>query len=265
MLFTNCIRKDGFGAQYQTMIASIIYSNVHPQGEYIYSKPDLETVYETEADNLHQIMNLESSFRNIYSLSEEEKNKIQVLDIGHIYNFFEFNIDICLQSNYMNNIRNLYSINNKNQYTGGPDGINVAIHIRRCSTHKNIDIQAHHDGIDIKNSKVELLSTLSNRFLPDSYYLDIIQKIKLDPQYTKPLRFYIFSEGKKEDFEQFAGVKGIKLCLNESVSDTFSNLVHADILVTSPSSFSYVAALLSTGIVYAKTFWHRNASHWISL
>ena len=161
----------------------------------------------------------------------------------------------------MKKIINLYIEQNPKQYDD--TYINVAVHIRRCSMHKNIDLSSHHYNIDIKNTKTELLSSVSERFLTDDYYLNIIEEIKLK-YYTKPIKIHIFSEGKKEDFKNFDNTSYIQFHLNESISNTFSNLVHADILVTSASSFSYVAALLSTNIIYAKTFWHRNPSHWIS-
>ena len=258
-MITNTIRHDGFGAQYQSIISTIVCSELRSV-EFIYSKPDFETVYECEADYLRSLLNLENSFRNLSSLSEKEKKIVQPMDIGLSYSIFESNLDLCLKSKSIENIRRLYIEKNKNQYD--KTYTNVAIHIRRCSKHKNIDLSSHHDGIDIKNTPVNLLPSLSNRFLPDSYFLNIIKQIKIKPS-IKPLKFHIFSEGKDNDFSNFKQ-PDIQLHLNESVQNTFSNLVHADILVTSPSSFSYTAALLSTNIIYAKSFWHANASHWIN-
>ena len=51
--------------------------------------------------------------------------------------------------------------------------------------------------------------------------------------------------------------------LNESVEDAFNGLVFADALVTSASSFSYVAAMLTDGVVYYKHFWHKPSMKWI--
>ena len=263
-MFVNKIRDDGFGAQYQSIIASIIYSEQNNK-EFIYSKPNLEHVYEKESNDLHNIINLENSFRKFSSLTEEEKKQTQELGIYQVLDFFENNIDFYLQSKAMKKIINLYIKQSPSQYDD--TYINVAVHIRRCSIHKNIDFSWQHKNIDVKNTKTELLSTLSERFLPDDYYLNIIKEIKL--KYTsggssKLIKFHIFSEGTKEDFKNFDDISDIQFHLNESIPDTFSNLVHADILVTSASSFSYVAALLSTNIIYAKSFWHKHASHWIS-
>jgi hypothetical protein len=258
-MFTNQVRTDGFGAQYQCLICTIIYSVIN-NSEFIYSKPDFETVYQDESKFLCEIINLENSFRNFSTLSDEEKDKVNILDIKNAYDFFEYNIDYCLKSEGMKIIRNLYTEKNPNQYN--TIYTNVAIHIRRCSQHKNIDLDSHHYNINIKNTPVDLLPSVSERFLPDKYYLNIIEEIKSN-HVGNPLKFYIFSEGKDEDFLNFND-KSIELRLNESIKNTFSGLVHADILVTSASSFSYVAALLSTNIIYAKSFWHKNASHWLT-
>jgi hypothetical protein len=45
--------------------------------------------------------------------------------------------------------------------------------------------------------------------------------------------------------------------------DAFNGLVFADALVTSASSFSYVAAMLTDGVVYYKHFWHKPSMKWI--
>ena len=40
-------------------------------------------------------------------------------------------------------------------------------------------------------------------------------------------------------------------------------MVSAEILVTSPSSLSYIAALISDGEIYYKKFWHNPRKNWI--
>ena len=53
------------------------------------------------------------------------------------------------------------------------------------------------------------------------------------------------------------------LHLNDDVDNSFIGMVAADILVTSPSSLSYVAALISDGEIWYKPFWHPPLKHWI--
>jgi hypothetical protein len=53
--------------------------------------------------------------------------------------------------------------------------------------------------------------------------------------------------------------------INESVENTFTGMVLADVLVTAASSLSYTAGILSEGIVYYIPFWHVALPHWISI
>ena len=82
-------------------------------------------------------------------------------------------------------------------------------------------------------------------------------------KYTeKPLQFHIYSQGKKENFKDLENTD-VEFHLDEEVTNTFMGLVTADILLLSPSSFSYVAGLLSDGIVYYKKFWHNKKREWL--
>ena len=51
--------------------------------------------------------------------------------------------------------------------------------------------------------------------------------------------------------------------LNHDIIESFIGMVSADILVVSPSSLSYVAALISNGEIYYKKFWHNPRKNWI--
>ena len=62
----------------------------------------------------------------------------------------------------------------------------------------------------------------------------------------------VFSEGAPEQFQHYVEA-GCSLHLNTDTFETFHNLVAADLLVTAPSAFSRVAAMLSDGIVLTPT------------
>jgi hypothetical protein len=83
-----------------------------------------------------------------------------------------------------------------------------------------------------------------------------------DKYKDKSLQFHIYSQGKKENFTNLENTD-VEFHLNEELTNTFIGLVAADILILSPSSFSYVAGLLSDGIVYYKEFWHNKKRDWI--
>ena len=72
----------------------------------------------------------------------------------------------------------------------------------------------------------------------------------------------VYSEGRESDF---AGLQetGAKLFLNIDAIWTLRQLIEADILIMSKSSFSYVAALISDGIKLYEPFWHAPPDPWI--
>ena len=47
-----------------------------------------------------------------------------------------------------------------------------------------------------------------------------------------------------------------------NIFDTFTEMVAADALIMSRSSFSYSAAVLSDGDIYYQKFWHPPMKHW---
>ena len=256
---TNEIRNDGFGAQYQSIIGTILYAELNNY-EYIYTPPDFKTVYEDEEEiqKLKSIMNLENNFKTITDLSSD--TKINIFPAINGVNYINNNIDTCLNSESIKKIKNIFKSNKQQKYFD-ENNFNVAIHIRRSSLHKNIDLASHHGNIDVKSIKdLQYLSSVNPRFTEDSYFLNLISSIRKKHNNAK---FHIYSEGYIEDFSSFIK-DDIILHLNEPVFDTFTSLVFGDMLIMSASSFSYVAGLLSDNIVifYSK-FWASKASNWL--
>ena len=117
---------------------------------------------------------------------------------------------------------------------------NIAVHIRR--------------GDISKKNKNE---NLTMRWLENDYYVNILRTIIGKIECTRPKHIYIFSQGKKEDFNDFSVFENLTLCLDMPAIDTFLHMVRADMLVTSRSSFSYKPAMLSDGIrICPGSFWH---------
>jgi hypothetical protein len=112
----------------------------------------------------------------------------------------------------------------------------IAIHIRRG---------------DVNPGVVE-------RYTSNEFYFNLVST--LETKYPDA-RICIYSLGQDEDFGELRHKK-IFFCLNDSVEKTFHDLVTARILITSKSSFSYTAALLSEQEIHYMPFWHRPLSHW---
>lgn len=128
---------------------------------------------------------------------------------------------------------------------------NIAIHVRRG------DIV-----IGQENQNPNLLI----RWQGNDYFEKVLQSILENIKTEKSVAIYLFSQGGIEDFLEFEQFENLHFCLEMNAQDSFLHLVHADLLITSKSSFSYKPALLSKGIkVCPQNFWHGYpvASDWI--
>jgi hypothetical protein len=255
--YTNELRNDGFGAQYQTIIFAILYAEEFKKGIFLYTKPNLSHIYENEAEYIQSIMNIEHKFE----LVENSNNKhIEIIDIKKSYDTIEPNLNIYLKSKTMEKIRECFNFN-KNCKLYDNNFINVAIHIKRPSLHKNIDIPEHYGNVDIKKIDIKELPNLTIRHTNDQYYINIIDMIKKNNN-NKPYKFHLFSEGSIEQFDLFNKLDDIQFHLNEDLLNTYIYMIYADILVTSKSSFSYTAAILSKNNIIYQPFWHKPSIDW---
>lgn len=102
------------------------------------------------------------------------------------------------------------------------DHYNVAIHVRRG------DIMA-----DPNNPNLQM------RYIPNEYFITVLQQVLEKVQSERPKHVYFFSQGKPEDYPEFHGIKNLHWCLDMGAQESFLHMVHADMLITSKSSFSY--------------------------
>jgi hypothetical protein len=128
-----------------------------------------------------------------------------------------------------------------NKIVNSAAGFNIAMHVRRPNPDDN-----RREGTDT----------------PDSFYVNTINVLRNSIYKDRPVNIHIYSQGNEESFAIYQSLGNVILHLNESVEDTFTGMVYADALVTSRSSLSYVAALLSEGDVYYMRFWHPPLKHW---
>lgn len=121
-----------------------------------------------------------------------------------------------------------------------PDNFNIAIHVRRG------DIMA-----DPSNPN------LTMRYLSNDYFEKVLEQVVTNLHTSKPIHIYFFSQGKPEDYPEFAKYKNLHWCLDMNAQESFLHFVYADLLITSKSSFSYKPALLNNNIkLCPKHFWH---------
>jgi len=120
------------------------------------------------------------------------------------------------------------------------DGLHLACHIRRG------DILTM--GKDNQNFR--------SRWLDNQFFITIIKTIQaLLPD--RQIYTHIFSQGQAENFSEFQQLDAVVYHLDEDEFQTFHGMVMADILIVSPSSFSFNAGMISTGIKIARyPWWH---------
>lgn len=234
-------RNDGFGAQFQTIIYGILISETDGI-EYLHTSiKTMEHNYDNDNTFLNKIEDL-MNIRNHYNPSDRvDKSLVQELSISALIKQFESRINYYLNCHSLKKLKDVFWMNKERDFFKN-NKYNVAVHIRRPNRQDN---------------RIEGADT------PLEYYFNIINGIR-SKYPEKELMFHIYSQNNISDYDSFIDDKN-DLCfhLNENLFDTFTGLVAADALVTSGSSFSYSAAILSDGEIYYKSFWHPPGAHWI--
>ena len=236
---TNPIRSDGFGGQFQTIIASVIYAELNNK-KFIYTPfKAMEHNYHNDADFLKK---KESLINFIDNFEINEDDTIDPIVHSVFLNFFEENLVKCVNSLSLKKIKKLFRANKNAHNYFNNENLNIAVHVRRPNAH---------------DSRIEGTDTSDDIFL---YTLDQLRVIYA----AKNPRFHIYSQGHAENFKIYEA-QDVVLHIDESVEDTFTGMVFADVLVTAASSLSYTAGLLSEGIVYYIPFWHAPLPDWIAV
>ena len=235
--YSNSIRSDGFGAQLQNIIWTYILCKMNNYEYYYLPFSKVEHNYDND---INFVKNIEDflNFKKQFNLSNTNINQVP----SHIcYNYIEKNIFSQNYEKYLNEFKDIfYKDKDKELNYFKNNKINVAVHIRRPNKHDN---------------RIQGTDT------PGNYYLTIIKKIK-EKYFDKELIFHIYSQGDLENFKIYENTNTI-LHIDENLLDTFKGMIFSDILVTSASSLSYSAALLSNGEIYYKQFWHPPMNNWI--
>jgi hypothetical protein len=125
-----------------------------------------------------------------------------------------------------------------------PDKTNIAIHVRRG------DVNSNDHPI---------------RFTPIEYYYKIVDHFEKTVPNINICIFSEVSETNHNEFEELGKKKHVRVLTNLDILTTFEYMVCSDILVTSKSSFSYLAGLLNPNSVVYMDFWHSPLNHWVRL
>ena len=231
---------DGFGSQYQKKLQTYIYCKIHNMN-FAYNKfKEVEHNYDNDIEYINKLEDLINLKENILNLTDTMN--YEYLDYGSIVRpYFEENIDMCCQSEHMKFIKDCFWFNKDRDFFKNGK-FNVSVHIRRENYVDN-------------GSAGDRVTT------PNSYYLGVMNLIR-EKYKEKDILFHIYSQGLIDNFRDLES-DNVIFYLNYDIIKTFKGLVSADVLVISPSSFSYVAGLISDGEVYYKKFWHNPRKEWI--
>jgi hypothetical protein len=239
MYCTSEARDDGFGAQFQNIVWDILYSENNGY-KYVFIPPKkIEHNYLNESNYMERLinyMNIKDEY-SIDKLTDSERTSINIIKRDRVYDEIQNNMELYHSSPVFERLQNRFFLNKNSPY----DSIyfHVSVHIRRSN-----------------KCDVGDWGTTT----PNEYYLKMINKVRDDFK-DKKLMFHIYSQGDQSNFSILVAPDTV-FHLNEDILDTFNGMVFANILTTSTSSFSYVAALLSKGIIYHQPFWHKPLSKW---
>jgi hypothetical protein len=122
--------------------------------------------------------------------------------------------------------------------------VNVAVHVR-CPNKA--------DGL-VESMQQAERSDGFRRYLEIEYFVGVCKAVE-SAVGAEAVQFNVFAQGAVEDFAEFKVLKNVNWCLDSDPYEAFYNLTLADILVTSPSAFSYQAGLLCRGLKIANHPW----------
>jgi len=236
MMIVNPYRTDGFGAQLQTIIYSIVYAEFN---NYKFSYVPFITMAHNYNNDpffllkkellINFIFNFNVSYNAEYQLTQSVQNNITMIEI--FTKFFESDIEKHYNSKSIKFIKDVIKKDKISPFSSK----NIVIHIRRQNIH-----DTRTEGTDVSNDIYNELITKLMILYPDH-------------------KVHIYSQ------EIFETNLNVIQHINESIEDTFKAFIFADILVTAPSSFSYIGAMLNDNLVYYIVCLHPPMKHWINI
>jgi len=120
--------------------------------------------------------------------------------------------------------------------------VNIAVHIRLPMIIEDV-VKRYND--------INYTSNIINKSF--NMLESALKKIKT----KKKIKIFIFTQFYNKNLEIFNKFSNVKYCYKISPYKSFISLVYADVLITSSSSFSYKAGIISKGIkISPKDFWH---------
>ena len=241
---------DGVGSQIQRRISIWTYCKLNDI-QYVHT-PLFELEHNYEKDNKFE--NNWETFFNLGCGELKDVNTSEINYVEHMHDYFDKENSPNLYDKVRDEFRKKYFMTEKPKLMYDDNFINVAVHVRRG---------------DIVGRK----HRFKKRGTSDEYFISLMEKLNQETT-IKPYKFYVFSQNKtakrgfrmkkKGDiFEKYRNLDlNIELMIDGCPFFDFHHLISADVLITSKSSFPYVAGLFSTNRVIYNKFWHKPKSYW---
>lgn len=255
--YITCAGKtDGIGAQVQAVFSTMLFAQ---EFGMVYAHTPFGKIWsDHSSEEWDDFFGLGEGEISVNDIGVESLNVVYVnhpLFIGfndntlyvveHCHSFVDSGSNSELYSTMLDRFVDKYQSSSKGEYKSFyEDGkLNVAIHARRGDVSK--------EGVH------------SERYTDNSYYKMLLEDVQrvLDNLGIES-SIHLYSQGEVKDFDELKGVN-VNYHLDECVFTTFHNLVSSDVIITSKSTYSYTAALLSKAIVVYEPFWHKPLSEWL--
>jgi len=252
-------RTDGFGAHFQHYMWAAYYAEEHKMQ---FLMPEIIKIEHNYGDKENWIQELTDfmSLNKLFDIFNPTRHRYATILTQNCFcNFVESDIDKFLESNTMCKIRNKFFNDNDylldKYFIRKPDtknAINIAIHVRRNN-----------------NNDTRLVDPDTTRF---DIFKTEIDKLLLEIPADRNIRLHIISQASFAEIREAffcylrPGENGRKVTIalhqNDEVQGPFLAMATSDYLITSPSSFSYTAALLNKGTIIYYPFWHNPSKKW---
>ena len=105
-------------------------------------------------------------------------------------------------------------------------------------------------------------ATEPQRYLPNAYYLALIDDYVPKIAKGRPLNITIYSETHSYESWDVFRDRGYRLALGTDVAQTWRSFLTADVLILSKSSFSLVPAIFNPNVIIYTPFWHKPLPEW---
>ena len=243
MEITNLVNpNDGFGENYKTIIMTLAYAEFHSD-VYVYS-PLTKLCHNYDEDP--EFDNKKEEMINLRQCFHPATEKSQIISKPNLLHFFDNHLDFFMKSETRKFIKKQFKEKNRNPYFGTPyeDKFNIAIHIRRPN---QFDRNFFSDPANETKEHIKL----AGLDVPVDFYLLLIKQL-LQSFSNSVIHIYSQLTHNQSEFEMYNSLGGerIVMHLDEELNATFTGMVYANLLLMSPSSLSYTAALLSDNLIY---------------